>query len=238
MRSQARHRREVAEFVNILSRLGPVAAIGGMLRDLYLSGNRGFISDVDFVIHPDSLRSFDSLMARIGAKRTRFGGRRLCLGHWKADVWPLQRTWAHLKGHVEIKTFDDLTNATFFDWDAIVYVIHENRLIASPSYYNRIDNRILDVNLHPNPNPLGNAVRALRYAWRWQATLGPRLANHVLIQAHDCGWDALTAAEETAFSRRVLNRLDPDKILIWLKQQERIGSEDAVRLPFEEFPFK
>jgi hypothetical protein len=76
----------VRDLVNILSHLGPVAAIGGMLRDLYLSGNREFISDIDFDVHPESLSSFDSVMGSFGAKQNRFGGRRLCLGHWKADV--------------------------------------------------------------------------------------------------------------------------------------------------------
>lgn len=215
--TEARSRTEVAVFVAKLAELGPVVAIGGFLRDLLLSGNRDFRSDVDFVVHPGSLPAFDAFVSQLGAGTNRFGGFGVCLTSWKVDVWPLQRTWAAVNGHVAVNTLDDLVNATFFDWDAILYSTDTRTIITCPDYFRRVRDRVIDVNLEPNPNPLGNAVRALRYVYRWDAAVGERLAAHIVRHVRDHGWDALVASERRSFRNPVLPMLDGERVAALLE---------------------
>lgn len=208
----ARARTEVHEFAEGLLELGAVVVIGGMIRDLLLEGNRTFKSDVDFVVQPDSVEQFERIMTLAGARRNRFGGYSLELSRWKVEVWPLERTWAAVNGHVSVRTLEDLTRVTFFNWDAVVYSLADRRLVTAPSYFHSLNDKHLDVNLSPNPNPLGNAVRAIRYAARWHAGFGPALAEHVERQIADCGWSTLIEAERSSFDHRYLPRIDGDQL--------------------------
>ena len=201
-------REEVAAFAGALGSLGRTAVIGGMLRDLHLSGPRGFRSDVDFVVHPPSLGEYDRFVAAAGGVPNRFGCHAVRLSRWKVEVWPLQRTWAWVAGHARLGALDDILGTTFFDWDAVLYDVGERRVIAAPGYFERVAARVLDVNLAPNPNPLGNAVRALRYAHRWGAALGEGLAAHVAGQVEEAGWDALVAYEARSFTDMRLGAMD------------------------------
>ena len=230
LRSGYRGREEVHSFAEGLLDLGPTVVIGGMLRDLCLSGNKEFDSDVDFVIQPASISQFERIMNLQGASRNRFGGYGLRLGRWKVDVWPLERTWAAVNHHIDLSSLDDLTQVTFFNWDAIVYSLETREITTRQGYFDGLQDRFLEINLEPNPNPLGNAVRAIRYVCRWQAGLGPRLANHVAREIHDHGWDALIAAEREGFSDNLLTELDGEAIATSLRHLDR---EDrcAISLP-------
>jgi len=222
-------RNEVAEFATALSKLGRTVVIGGFLRDLCLVGNRGFKSDVDFVVDPACTAELDRLARRLGARTNRFGGYEIRLARWKVDVWPLQRTWAAVEGHASVSRLDDLVKVTFFDWDAVLYAVDDQEVIASDCYFDRVRSRVIDINLEPNPNPLGNAVRALRYACRWDAAFGERLAGHVVKQIRDNGWERLVAAERRSFGTAVLGTLDRDRVTAALHDQTRKGSK-GVRL--------
>lgn len=238
--ASARSRDEVARFAAELLEIGPTVAIGGFLRDLFLSGNRDFRSDVDFVVDPVSMAEFDRFADRLQARRNRFGGYSIDLSRWKVDVWPLERTWVAVHGHASVDRLADLVNATFFDWDAVLYDVRTHNLVASDSYFDRIRNRVLDINVAPNPNPLGNAVRAIRYAYRWDATFGPRLAEHVARQIADHGWGALLDSEKAGFSHKILPLLDGEAIFEAVRHCAD-GNDEAVRVSLRpvqhEFPF-
>lgn len=229
-RSRSRSRAEVASFACQIAELGPVVVIGGMLRELYLSGNRNFVSDVDLVVNPASMAEFDRVVNRFQAKMNRFGGYGLNLARWKIDIWPLQRTWAAVHGYVEVRNVNDLLKITFFDWDAIIYQYHQKTINCDERYFRKVDSRVLDINLEPNPNPLGNAVRALRYAWRWNAKLGPRLARHVYVQLCERGWEGLLDAERSSFISQILRHVDGSRVWSQLQSVERQGWSVPVRL--------
>lgn len=205
-------RGEVARFSEALQKLGPVVVIGGLLRDLYLSGTREFRSDVDFVVDPASLREFEHFVNGFGAQPNQFGGYGIRLRHWRVDVWPLERTWASVSGHVAVNDFEDLIKSTFFDWDAVLYHLTERRVITTKTYFQRLRSKVIEINLEPNPNPLGNAVRALRYAYRWDAALGERLATHVAREIENHGWDCLVEAERRSFAAPMLASLDGEQV--------------------------
>jgi hypothetical protein len=226
--SQACHRPEVALFSNLLLSLGPTVVIGGFLRDICISGN--FNSDVDFVVAPASISEFERLVGHFGGRANRFGGFGITLNRWKVDVWPLERTWAAVSGHVAVSCLDDLMKVTFFDWDAILYSVGDQKLISGHAYFDRIRTRVIDVNLEPNPNPVGNAVRALRYAYRWGAQFGERLASHVVKQIKDHGWSTLVDGERRSFQRPILGGFDSEAIVSVLQDFSRRGGK-AARLP-------
>ena len=170
-RSRYRGREDVRNVLRDLRRHGRLVLVGGMLRDLALFGNAGFRSDLDFVIAPYDLSGFEKHMESIGARVNRFGGYALPSRKWQIDVWPLERTWAHVAGHARVRTIGDLRGATFFRCDAILYDLDYRKLRAAPDYFGELTKKVLEINLRPNPNPKGNAVRAFRYAlmkgFRW-----------------------------------------------------------------------
>jgi hypothetical protein len=228
--SNTRFQREVVDFLVLLLQLGPVVAIGGFLRDLYLSGSRNFKSDIDFVVDPSSTLEFERLMSLRGGRLNKFGGYGISLNRWKVDVWSLDRTWAARAGHVAVAQLDDLVDVTFFDWDAILYSVGRRRLIPGHSYFEKVRGRVIDINLEPNPNPLGNAVRAVRYAYRWDAAFGERLAQHVAAQIRNRGWTTLVDSERESFPNPILGRLNGEAIAATLRDHSsRAGG--VVRLP-------
>jgi hypothetical protein len=220
---------EVADFAKQIHGLGDVVIIGGMLRDLAVAGNAAFTSDVDFVAKPISLREFDRFMRRRGATMNRFGGCRLELSAWKVDVWPLERTWASQAGYRIVHDFPDLLGVTFFDWDAVLFDYKNQRILAEPDYFDRLASGIIDVNLRPNPNPAGNAVRALRYAYLNGLSFGKHLADHVLqcLSAH--AWEDLISREQRSFGSSLLRHIDPSEVVRRLSAGPEAGQGEAIR---------
>jgi len=208
--SKKKRRSEVFDFATRLESMGETVAIGGFLRDLLLDGTRRFISDVDFVIRPPSLGEFERDMKKLNASRNRFGGYSIQLSRWKVEVWPLETTWAAVENHVDVTQMQDLLKVTFFNWDSILYSVSKRKVFASTKYFDQVSARFLDINLAPNPNPLGNAVRAVRYAHRWQAWLGRSLAEHIARQVKDVSWEVMANYERRSFGNSVMRFIDGD----------------------------
>lgn len=225
LNSRYRGREDVRRALGELSRHGRLVLIGGMLRDVALFGNAGFKSDLDFVIDAYDLPSFEKYLSEIGARVNRFGGYALPSRKWQIDVWPLQRTWAHLEGHVNVRTVGDLRNVTFFKCDAIIYDIAYKRLRTKTGYFEDLDRRVLEVNLRPNPNPIGNAVRAFRYAmikgFRW----GPRLTHFIDETIDEFGWCALQDSEFRSFGTQYIGNLFGDELRRALQEYRSYSSE-------------
>ncbi|QVM93744.1 hypothetical protein JYG34_12290 [Pseudomonas entomophila] len=153
-----------------------VAVIGGLVRDLAREGRYGFRSDVDLVIE-DSKEKVKLLAERLGATPNRFGGYGYKNGPWKIDFWALETTWA--RQHVPMQTLEDVLLGTFFDWDAIAYDLRARKLICPDDYFERLKTKRLDVNLQPNPSPMGNLVRAIRRLVMWQLAPGEALKRFI-----------------------------------------------------------
>jgi len=206
--SHYRGRAGVREALDHLLRFGSLALVGGMLRDISLFGNAGFKSDLDFVIIPYDLDEFDQYMTFSGAKRNRFGGYGISAQRWQIDVWPLQKSWAHVNGHVKINTINDLRKATFFNCDAIVYNVEHGNVRSHQGYFDDLDRKILEINLEPNPNPIGSSVRALRYALIKGFAWGPKLSSYVEETIDAVGWNALCEGEFRSFGTSYLDTLE------------------------------
>lgn len=218
--SHHRGREGMRQALNKLREHGRLALVGGMLRDIALFGNLEFKSDLDFVIDPVDLQSFEKHMIAFGARSNRFGGYSLPVNwgdSWKIDIWPLERTWAHVEGHAVVKNFADLVNATFFNCDAIIYDIGvgklgAGKLVFASEYFQHLDRRILEINLQPNPNPMGNAVRAFRYALVKGFCWGPKLSRFLEDRISPDGWDAMIESEKRSFQFRHLEKVKIEEL--------------------------
>lgn len=199
-RAPYRGREDLVQTLSNLCVYGHPVLVGGMLRDLAISGNLYFNSDLDFVIDPLNLNLFEEYMKEIGAVQNRFGGYSLPSKKWRVDVWPLKKTWAHLEGHVNIEEFDDLKNATFFNCDAIAYSFLENKFYAKDDYFYELSIRKLEINLEENPNPTGNIIRSIRYAINKGFKWGPKLSGFIFRRIESDGFSVLKKYNGNSFN--------------------------------------
>lgn len=153
-----------------------IAVIGGLVRDFAHEGRAAFRSDLDLVIDAPADR-VAALAVELGATSNRFGGFGCKQGPWKIDFWALETTWA--RRHVPVQRLEDIVACTFFDWDAIAYDLKGRQLICADNYLGRIRKRTLDINLLPNPSPMGNLVRAVRRLVLWKVQAGPSLQRFI-----------------------------------------------------------
>lgn len=180
--------------------IGRVAIIGGLVRDFAHQGRSGFQSDVDLVI--DSPKEKIAHLAMVlGATPNRFGGYGYKNGPWKIDFWALETTWA--RKHVPVEELEDVVSCTFFNWDAIAYDLWGRELICAEDYLDRIRLRALEINLLPNPSPMGNLVRAIRRLVIWQATAGIELSKFIDHYLDESSLRFVQEKEKQLFSYQV-----------------------------------
>jgi predicted nucleotidyltransferase len=178
LNSEDRHGREIVDTIDYLQSIGRVAIFGGMLRDLAREGVDAFNSDVDLVVNAEP-NQLEALVAPLRAERNKFGGYRVYGEHWVFDVWTLQSTWAAQQGHIKVKRLKDLVKTTFFDCDAIVYDTKTRAIHTQARYFEKVHERIVDINLPINPNPGGVVARSHRIISEWNHTVGPRLTKYL-----------------------------------------------------------
>lgn len=180
-----------------------IAVIGGLVRDFAYEGRSGFRSDIDLVIDAPQER-VEKLAALLNATPNRFGGFGSKQGPWKIDFWALETTWA--RKHVSIESLEDIVSCTFFDWDSIAYDLNKRKLICPEDYLSRIRNKTLDINLYPNPSPLGNLVRAIRRLMVWEAQPGPLLRQFIHEHLDDSALQFVQSKEVELYTYAVSTR--------------------------------
>jgi len=159
-----------------LEKLGELAIFGGMLRDISVLGSRGFTSDIDLVVKTNRAEDLKRLLTKYNTKINKFGGYRLVVDKRYIDIWSFDTTWAFQKGHVNGNELSDLCKTTFFDWDAIIFNYSSGMVHSIDNYIERLNQRILNINLEPNPNPLAALSKALKYCENYEAFLSNELA--------------------------------------------------------------
>lgn len=211
-----------------------VAIIGGLVRDFALGGRSAFRSDLDLVI--DGPEKDVSVIAKdLYATPNRFGGYGCKVGPWKIDFWALETTWG--RRHVPVQRLEDVIACTFFDWDAVVYELKNKQLIYIDGYMERVSNRILDINLRPNPSPKGNLVRAIRRLSLWQAYPGPKLRDFIDEQLDENALRFVQSKEKELFRNPVSicwNTAEEAKFFLFLRQKD--GSSNQLDFGFGSTP--
>lgn len=135
---------------------------GGVLRDLALNPPHLFKSDIDVVVEGDWSELVPFLEA-FGAVRNKFGGYRLQLLGAPIDIWDARKTWAIESGLVRYENVSSLIFTTILNWDAVLMSWSTKEFICKDNYLPFLQERILDLVLEENPNPLGMAVRVFRH---------------------------------------------------------------------------
>jgi hypothetical protein len=163
-----------------LGSAGTVAVFGGMVRDFAIGGVGAFKSDIDLVVGTSDPEHLAWIVRSTAHTENQFGGWRIRLDHWLLDVWPVESTWAFKEGFVSEHNLSSLPLTTFFNWDGAVFEIATGRLHLLEGYLEATTNRVLDINLAPNPNPSGMVVRALKMMRDWDAAAGPKLSSFLM----------------------------------------------------------
>jgi len=201
------------EILPFLRSLGSVALIGGAIRDVAREGQRGFSSDLDFVVFRSQRDEFIKQMEVWKGIRNRFGGYALNRFSIKIDLWHIEDTWAKTAGYVTVSEPADLLKCTFFDWDSAIFDLESGRLVVLSDYFERLSLNVMDIRLEENPNPMGSLVRALRRAAMWHVRFGPRLTAFSRRCMNEMRWEDLVALDARAFARPILRQLEKGRLL-------------------------
>ena len=220
LRTNLLGRNQVRVFLDELSSIGDIVIFGGMLRELSISGNLKFKSDIDVVIDVDtdlecSLK-FQNLISEFPVERNKFGGYRIKLDKWKLDIWRLSDTWAFKHGHVKCENFESLCNTTFFSWDAIIYNYRKKEIHTIENYFELLNQKLLDTNLPETPNDLANAVKALRYQEMYSANFSPDLACFLYNVIKNTSYKELYEYEKKVHDWPVLEEQYINDMAVWL----------------------
>jgi hypothetical protein len=201
--------KSIGEFLDFLADsipLGEVYLFGGILRDLALLGRRGFNSDVDLVVEGHWSHCV-AYLESLGAMQNKFGGFRLPVAGWSVDIWNAQETWAIRNGCVEYRGIASLTETTVLNWDAILMDWRTKRFVSRPGYLREIHERILDVVLMQNPNPLGMAVRVFRHLCLKDAKkITSRGAAYLADATEKYTFDLIRSEEIRSYGKSVIQK--------------------------------
>ena len=221
----------ISEFLGYMCAVLPTGDLylfGGVLRDLALSGRKGFTSDIDIVVDDDDWTHLVKYLKSRGVTQNRFGGFRLKVNEWPIDIWTARETWAIREGLVEYHGIESLTETTILNWDAILLNWRTKRIICNPDYFRQIKGRVMDVVLTENPNPLGAAVRAFRHLCLKDAKeLTTRAARYLADAAHEYPNETIIKSEIDSYRDSIIN----PAILGFFRHMDT-SSEDLIRRQF------
>lgn len=221
----------ITEFLGYMSDAlltGDLYLFGGVLRDLALCGQEDFNSDIDIVVDDDDWTPLVKYLRSRGVVQNRFGGFRLSVDGWPIDIWTARETWAIREGLVEYRGIESLTRTTILNWDAILMNWRTKQIICNSDYFQQIRNRVMDIVLVENPNPLGAAVRAFRHLCLKDAKkLTIRAAKYLADAAQEYPDEVIIKSEVDSYQNPVI---DPT-VLIFFRNMD-ISSEWSIRRQF------
>ena len=221
----------ISEFLEYLCAVLPTGDLylfGGVLRDLALSGRKGFTSDIDIVVDDDDWTHLVEYLRSRGVTQNRFGGFRLKVNKWPIDIWTARETWAVREGLVEYHGIESLTETTILNWDAILLNWRTKRIICNPDYFRQIRGRVMDVVLTENPNPLGAAVRAFRHLCLKDAKeLTTRAARYLADAAHEYPDETIIQSEIDSYRDSII-----DPAILGFFRHMDTSSEVLIRRQF------
>lgn len=222
-------KRSISDFLDFISHVNAVGGVyifGGLLRDLAIFGKKGFGSDVDVVVEGD-WESCEDYLEGVGAVRNKFGGFRLVVSGVPVDIWNAQETWAIRRGLVEYQSVASLVNTTVLNWDAILMNWTTKNFICSDNYLDQINERLLDVVLEDNPNPIGMAVRVFRHLCSKDARrISINAADYLTHCASLFSFEEIRAAEIKSYR----NSLIEPTVYCFFERMSSLGGDPAERV--------
>lgn len=151
--------------------------LSGVSRDYILERYDDEVRDVDLVIDTQILT--DKLVRKYKGHRNTFGGAKLQVNGVSVDVWPLQRTWGIVDGHMT-PDVDSLLKSVFFNCTAIVYDVAKRSFFADDSFFEFVEKGILDIVYEKNPDEPLCVVNAFCYQDKYGARFSQRLTDWLI----------------------------------------------------------
>ena len=178
------HPESLRSFLDSIEDALPGSGIfGGMVRDFALDSVEDFSSDIDVVTRApaDEIYGF---IKRFQPRQNKYGGFRFSFNGRAFDIWCLEDTWAVREGYVTAGCLADLQKTTFFNQDAVLFMLGQRKVLATVTYEMQLMHRFLDINLLSHPAPERMAIRAISMALQKNLLLSPRLTEFVLRYAN------------------------------------------------------
>lgn len=201
--------KNIFEFLNFITDAvpdGDVYLFGGVIRDLALSGRRGFNSDIDLVVE-GNWSGFISYLDSLNAYKNKFGGYRLFVDGWPVDIWSAKETWAIKQGYIEYKGVSSLLDTTVLNWDAILMNWRTKMFLHKPNYFEELNERYIDIVLEENPNPLGMLVRVFRHIiYKDAKILSDRVVRYLHRSSQIYSYDVVSDSENVSYGDRVITK--------------------------------
>ncbi len=173
-------RPQLTETISAIATSLPETVIfGGMVREFAFGNARKFVSDIDLVTL-EAPAGIAKAISKYDPVLNKFGGFRFVVGKQRFDIWSLPDTWGFRHGFTTGVGFPDLLKTSFFNVDAACYHVNRSELICLDGYADWVNDRLLDINLAENPNPVGMAHRTLNLAQTHQLGMTKRLALYVV----------------------------------------------------------
>ncbi len=230
--------RFVESFLEPLLECCSVGLVGGAVRDLAFKSVREFKSDLDFVVSVYERALFDRLTSRFALTSNAFGGYRAVISGLRVDLWEAQKSWAHINGHCNVESIADVCSTTFFNLDSIVFDVGKRKLIVSDQTVQEMRQKILDINLRPNPNEEGAAVRGLRRLWTHELFASHELISFIAERIDAVGWSALVDRDRKAFPHApILGDLFPSHNISGAEFSKNMNKNNGCLSPIQQLEF-
>jgi hypothetical protein len=211
---------------------------GGVLRDLVVFGNTEIPRDIDVVISDANTRDLEAAFGDLILSKNRFGGFRLRSAGWLIDMWALGNTWAFRERLRETISFESLVHTTFLNVEAIAAEIQVQpghpRTIYSAGFFESLNDKVLDINFEPNPNPDLCIVRSITMALRLNWSISRRLGTYIVEHASSIPLERLTAIHESHYRKVRIRQTRMLEYFEFIDRQLQVRSSDAIKLPATE----
>ncbi len=213
---------------------------GGMIRDIGLFGSKGFTSDIDVVIASDrvTLRRCLHQFEITDYSVNKLGGIRFRYENIDIDIWCLADTWAFTQNLIQLEDERSLLKTTLMTWDAVLYGLHNRKLISPRNYLDDLMERRLELVLDHTPNEIGSLVKVLRTIYGKQVvTLGPKLCMFLQSVMHNYSIETIRHYELANYKTNLISGLKINKLQEMLNYNEP-GNELKLKqhLPHEQLP--
>jgi hypothetical protein len=219
----------------MMDRKWQALVFGGLLRDLMVFGLHAIPRDVDLVIQRGQPKDIESEFLDYITRRTRFGGYVLGFKGWRVDIWPLWETWAIRQGLVGEPSPTALTQSTFLNVEAVALTLdpqgNDGRIVYDSGFFEGVQEKLLDINLEPNPYPELSIVRSLMTASKLDFALSPRLVEFIDHQSGSIDMKRLLAEQVSHYGAILRDHKYLSDCLAAIRDHMSLGNATPLRLP-------
>lgn len=161
-----------------ITKVSELYIFSGIIRD-FLTGDYSGFRDVDFVLTENKYfnRLIKTLLKNniVDIYFNQFGGLKITFKELHIDIWRIEDTWG-IKKEKKEATADSLVDSAFFNFQAIVYSLHQHRFIFHEDFCRFIKTRVMDVVYDKNPNEALCVINVCHYWSLYKYGISRKLA--------------------------------------------------------------